>query len=107
MPNQSTIVDVVLVVLSLVALALIALAVLWRRWRARRAAGQLRASATAGLQLPLSPEQERAVHARIAELERRQAAPANGHAAPAASQAAEPALEASDWMGFQQQWNRK
>jgi hypothetical protein len=99
MPNQSTtIVDVVLVVLSLVALGLVVLAMLWRRWRARRAAAQLHASATAELQLPLSPEQEQAVRARIAELERQQAAPANGHTAPATSQAAEPALEAGDWI---------
>lgn len=95
MPNQSTtIVDVVLVVLALVALALVALAMLWRRWREHRASGQLLASAMAGLQLPLSPEQERAVRQRIAELEGQQVAPANGQAVMAAITTA-----AVDWIG--------
>jgi hypothetical protein len=95
MPNQSTtIVDVVLVVLALVALSLVVLAALWRRWRNRRAGAQLLASATAGLQLPLTPEQERAVRDRIAELERQQAAPANGHAALVITNGA-----AVDWLG--------
>jgi hypothetical protein len=95
MPNQSTTsVDVVLVVLSLVALALIALAMLWRHWRARRVADQRRGAGTASLPLPLSPDEERAVRARIAELERQQAsAPANGHVAPAATNGA-----ARDWQ---------
>lgn len=89
MPNQSaTIVDLVLVVLSLVALALVALAMLWRRWRARGpqlAAGPLR--------LPLSPDEEQAVRARIAELELQQAAPANGHAPPPIG------APLGDWLG--------
>jgi len=94
MPSQpqGTIVDIVLTAIALAAGALVLLAWLWHRFRDTHAHRRPPSSPPAGM-TALTPEEERAVRARIAELERQQGAPAADR---------EPALPgasiAGDWI---------
>lgn len=75
MPSQTqgTIVDIVLTAIALAAGAFVLLAWLWQRGRAAQSPRRPQSSPPVALAAPLTPDEERVVRARIAELERQQA----------------------------------